>query len=54
LIFVASDLSTSSTVISGVVRVRTNPTAETVSESALAATLSGRSAMMTTSSWPNA
>jgi len=51
---VLSDLSTSSTVISGVVRVRTSQAAETVSEIALAATLSGRSAMMTTSSWPKA
>src|SRR5437764_10814947 len=54
LTVVASDLSTSSTVSSGVVRVRTRPVADAASDSALAATLSGRSRIVTTSASPNA
>src|SRR5690242_16368661 len=50
----ASDLSTSSTVSKAVVRVRIKPVADAASDKALAATLSGRSTIVTTSSPPNA
>jgi len=54
LIFVASARSVSSIVSKAVVRVRTKPAPDTLSDTALTATLSGRSAMIRTSSSPSA